>query len=105
MSTVGRQTVGHQTVGHQQVKPVTAEELLHMPGDGFRYELVRGELKKMAPAGGDHGFIAHDIPGPPDLAVEVISPSDRYSELQEKVMAWLEAGTRMVLVSTRAGAP
>ena len=29
---------------------VTAEELLDMPDDGNRYELVRGELRKMAPA-------------------------------------------------------
>ena len=32
-------------------KLMTAEELLEMPDDGFRYELVRGELIKMAPAG------------------------------------------------------
>lgn len=36
-------------------KLVTAEELLAMPDDGFRYELVRGELRKMAPAGRVHG--------------------------------------------------
>jgi hypothetical protein len=29
-----------------QAKPVTAEELLAMPDDGFRYELSSGELKK-----------------------------------------------------------
>ena len=28
-------------------KLMTAEELLEMPDDGFRYELVRGELVKM----------------------------------------------------------
>ena len=32
-------------------KLMTAEELLEMPDDGFRYELVRGELIKMAPTG------------------------------------------------------
>ena len=32
-------------------KLMTAEELLEMPDDGFRYELVRGELVKMPPAG------------------------------------------------------
>ena len=37
---------------------VTAEELLGMPGNGRRYELVRGELREMAPAGGIHGVIA-----------------------------------------------
>jgi Uma2 family endonuclease len=37
---------------------VTADELLHMPDDGFRYELVRGELRQMNPAGNVHGRIA-----------------------------------------------
>ena len=32
-----------------------AEDLLAMPDDGYRYELVRGELRKMAPAGHTHG--------------------------------------------------
>ena len=36
-------------------KLMTAEELLAMPDDGYRYELVRGELRKMAPAGHVHG--------------------------------------------------
>ncbi len=132
---------------------VTAEELLAMPDDGYRYELVRGELRKMAPAGARHsaigikiavslgnhvtahnrgtvfgadgGFLlernpdtvrAPDVgfvrrermeetglvdgywPGPPDLAVEVISPNDLYTEVAEKVEEWLKAGTRMVVV-------
>ena len=37
-------------------------------------------------------------PGPPDLAVEVISPHDRYTEVEEKVDDWLAAGTGMVVV-------
>ena len=41
-----------------RTKPVTAEELLRMPEDGFRYELVGGELRKMAPAGSEHGYLA-----------------------------------------------
>lgn len=36
----------------------TAEELLRTPDDGFRYELVRGELRKMNPAGNIHGYVA-----------------------------------------------
>jgi Uma2 family endonuclease len=35
----------------------TAEELLSMPDDGFRYELVEGELRRMSPAGHSHGRI------------------------------------------------
>jgi len=133
---------------------VTAEELFSMPDDGFRYELVRGELRKMAPAGHIHGKVAINIstplaqyvrahnlgtvyaaetgfklasnpdtvrapdvafirrdrveevgnvegywPGAPDLVVEVVSPSDTYSEVEEKVLEWLEAGVRMVIVA------
>jgi Uma2 family endonuclease len=36
---------------------MTAEELLLMPRDGFRYELVEGELRQMSPAGHNHGRI------------------------------------------------
>jgi Uma2 family endonuclease len=44
-----------------ETKRTTAEELLRMPDDGFRYELVRGELRKMPPAGSEHGTIAMDM--------------------------------------------
>ena len=136
-----------------KAKLMTAEELLEMPDDGFRYELVRGELRKMAPAGRTHGkrgnrvnyslsahvyennlgevylaesgfhlasdpdhVLAPDVafvsrereesapeedgffPGPPDLAIEVISPSDRYTEVEAKVEEWFNAGTLMVIV-------
>jgi Uma2 family endonuclease len=39
------------------VQTWTAEELLMMPEDGFRYDLVKGELRKMSPAGSEHGAI------------------------------------------------
>ena len=39
-------------------KLYTAEELLRLPDDGKRRELVRGELKEMAPAGNEHGYLA-----------------------------------------------
>ena len=38
------------------------------------------------------------FPGPPDLAVEVLSPNDRASEVLTKVSDWLEAGCRIVWV-------
>jgi Uma2 family endonuclease len=131
----------------------TADELFAMPADGFRYELVNGEIRRMPPAGSEHGAVimnigaplhqfvkAHGLgvvfgaetgfkiasdpdtvrapdltfvrreripeagiprgfwPGAPDLAVEVISPSDTYTEVEEKVNDWLNAGARMVLV-------
>jgi Uma2 family endonuclease len=131
----------------------TAEDLLHMPDDGMRYELVRGTLITMPPAGNIHGnqtmrlgwrlaqhveanhlgivFAAEtgfklasdpdtvrgaDIafvsktrleavgavegywPGAPDLAVEVISPSDTYTSVEEKVAEYLQTGARAVWV-------
>ena len=37
-------------------------------------------------------------PEAPTLAVDYISPDDRYTEVNEKVADWLAAGTRMVVV-------
>ena len=132
---------------------ITAEDLLAMPDDGSRYELVEGELRKMPPAGNLHGkramrlgwrqaqyVEANDLgvvfaaetgfklrsnpdtvrapdisfvgkkrveevgefegfwPGVPDLAVEVVSPGDAYTEVQQKVEEYLQAGARAVWV-------
>jgi Uma2 family endonuclease len=132
---------------------VTADELLRMPRDGYRYELVAGEIKKMPPPGWRHGVVVgrlsllltpfvkqHDLglvlegdsgfrlardpdtvrapdyafirkdrlpseepedaywPGPPDLAVEVVSPGDTIHEIDDKVKAWLDADALMVWV-------
>ena len=38
-------------------KLLTAEDLLAMPDDGRRRELIRGELFEMPPAGDNHGFV------------------------------------------------
>jgi Uma2 family endonuclease len=38
------------------------------------------------------------VPGAPDLAIEVISPSDLYMDVDEKIADWLEHGTRLVFV-------
>ena len=37
-------------------------------------------------------------PGAPDLAVEIVSRHDLYTEIDEKMDAWLAAGTGMVIV-------
>ena len=128
----------------------TADELLRLPDDGSRYELVRGELRKLSPAGLRHGKIARRIathlgayadqhelgetyvaeagfvlkrgpdtvrvpdvsfvraervldtagfmPGPPDLAIEVTSPSGPPSEVENKTAEYLRAGTHAVVV-------
>ena len=36
----------------------TAEDLLRLSGSGKRYELIAGELIELAPAGGEHGYVA-----------------------------------------------
>lgn len=142
-----------QAVAAAGLHLVTADELLRMPDDGVRRELVRGEVREMTPAGSRHGRIgarilsrlescvaagglgevynadtgfrlfespdtvrAPDVsfvsreradavgdieefwPGAPDLAIEVISPTDSYGEVDEKVAEYLEAGCRMVVV-------
>ena len=38
------------------------------------------------------------FPGAPDLAVEVVIPSDTYFYIEDKVADWLGAGARMVIV-------
>jgi Uma2 family endonuclease len=46
----------------------------------------------------EEGLSAGYFEGPPDLAVEVLSPDDRPRNVREKVADWLESGTRMVWV-------
>ena len=48
-------------------------------------ERIPGERRKASPV-------------PPDLAVEVVSPTDVFDRVEEKAFAYLEAGTRMVWV-------
>ena len=134
-------------------KPVTAEDLLRLPDDGYRYELFRGELRQMSLAGEEHGLLAMRLgarleqhtreynlgniyaaetgfklaenpdtvrapdvafisrtslerqapvkgyrKGAPDLAVEVVSPNDRPTEVAEKVYEWLFHGAKEVWV-------
>lgn len=135
-------------------RPYTADELLDISTDSsHRYELRKGELTVMAPAGSEHGrtalrigarielfveehelgiafaaetgfklesdpdtVLAPDVafvrrerqpagrlptsyfPGPPDLAVEVVSPHDTAPEVQDKVQQWLRFGAKLVWV-------
>lgn len=38
-------------------------------------------------------------PGPPDLAIEVVSPNDRDSEVVAKALQWLDAGALAVVIA------
>jgi Uma2 family endonuclease len=40
---------------------MTAEELMRLPADGLRHELVEGELRTMPPTGWDHGGVETDV--------------------------------------------
>lgn len=43
------------------IQTMTAEELFTMADDGFRYDLVKGELRKVSPAGSEHVVEANDL--------------------------------------------
>src|SRR5688572_12006625 len=132
---------------------MTADDLLCMPADDMRHELIRGELVTMPPAGFEHGVVGGGLYGPlyqhvytnkqgvvclaetgfniernpdtvraadiafvsneklqrcgltkkffpeaPNLATEVLSPSDTVDEVDDKVQQWLAAGTELVWV-------
>jgi hypothetical protein len=87
---------------------MTAENLLRLPRGRERRERIKGELKTTSPKGAQHVVAAerravHGIPsgyreGPPDLAVKAVSPHDRRADPNDKIDAWLNAGTRLVWV-------
>jgi Uma2 family endonuclease len=133
------------------VKIWTDEELMALPKDGFKRELLNGEII-MSPSGSEHGYISYllldalgrharlnrlglvfdsstgfrlapdevlspDIgfvgkarlvglkrpprgffSGAPDLAVEVLSPSDTVEQMHEKLSRYFLHGTRLAWV-------
>ena len=80
---------------------MTADELLHVPDDGMRRELVAGLVLATDPdtvRAPDAAFVRRERvdalgdtprfwPEAPALAVEVISPSDSPRDVEEKVPA------------------
>jgi Uma2 family endonuclease len=132
---------------------MTAEGFMKLPDDGYRHELVKGELAIAPLAKKQHGrlesrilrllfdyvavsrlgevttgntgyfifrnpdtirapdigfiqavraAIGGDSDGywefAPDLAIEILSPTDTYGAVQRKIDDWLDAGTRLVWV-------
>ena len=134
-------------------KPMTIEEFAALPDDGWRYELIRGGLRRTSPGGVQHGGIgskfdrrlgtyveehnlglvvvdtgfvfeddpptlrvpdvafirAERLPPPdelplfsrvvPDLAIEIVSPTDAPHEIAEKVAFYLAHGVPLVWVA------
>lgn len=130
----------------------TPDDLLRMPDDGYQYELIEGELQRMAPDNFEHGGIGDNISTPlssfvrgralgrvvvnvgytladdpptvlgpdvsfvradrmpppasrsgfvamaPDLAVEILSPSNTAGEIARKIRIYLAAGVRLVWI-------
>jgi Uma2 family endonuclease len=50
--------------------------------------------QKMDQLDDDSGY----LPFAPELAVEVISPSDSFAAVEQKSFSWLDAGTQLVLI-------
>jgi Uma2 family endonuclease len=46
-----------------EIRLMTAEDLERLPNDHMRHELVRGELRTMPPAGGEHGVFGMNVAG------------------------------------------
>ena len=85
---------------------VKRTKLGRVTGEGGGYVLSRNPDTVVAP---DIGFISEKslpggptrqgfVPIPPDLAVEIMSSTDRFPELRRKAHRYLEAGTRLVWV-------
>jgi Uma2 family endonuclease len=80
-------------------------KLGYLTGEGAGYVLATDPDTVFAP---DVGFVRRDalphgmpedfVPCPPDLAVEVMSPSDRYPEMDRKARRYLSCGTRVVWI-------
>lgn len=150
MLTIVRSDVDAVVAAH-----VTAEDLASFEGDGYRYDLLEGDLIRVSPAGFRHGRLAHEISGrlwvflhahpelrlvavgaetgfrlgrnpdtvlgpdaavvrsdrlplpqaqigflelAPDLAIEIVSPTDRWTTVSGKVEAYLAAGVQVVWI-------
>jgi hypothetical protein len=54
-------SAGAEATMATQLRTMTAEELLAMPEDGIRRELVEGELREMSPAGEEHARVVQNV--------------------------------------------
>lgn len=152
MTTLVSTINDHQEQISTTVHNLTDEEFMALNRDGHRYEIVNGELIKIANSGAKHGYLCsilmillgsyvrlhklgvmfdsstafkmksgnkrspdisfvakehlqglEDLPdglleGAPDLAVEILSPSNTVEEIRQKLMEYFENGSRLVWV-------
>ena len=84
---VSRQGLGIVTTAEAGFQLARNPDTVRAPDVAF----VRADR---VPSGGVKGYFQ----GAPDLAVEVVSPSDRPDEVATKVQDWLQAGCSMVWV-------
>ena len=84
---VSRQSLGIVTTAEAGFQLARNPDTVRAPDVAF----VRADR---VPSGGVKGYFQ----GAPDLAVEVVSPSDRPDEVATKVQDWLQAGCSMVWV-------
>lgn len=67
------------------------------------FEIARNPDTVLAP---DAAFVRHErvvktrsyFEGPPDIAVEVVSPGDTYMDVDEKTLTWFRAGAQVVII-------
>jgi Uma2 family endonuclease len=90
-------------IGSDLERYVRERRLGMVTGADGGYILCRNPDTVRAP---DVGFVEKVPPvdhrglydGAPDMAIEVLSPNDLYSEIEEKIVDYLVAGTRVIIV-------
>jgi len=98
-----RHTKAGMRIGSSLLKYVETNPLGEVTGSDGGFLISRNPDTVLCP---DVGFVRHErvvdtdrfFDGPPDVAFEVISPSDTYTEVDEKTAEWLRAGARAVVV-------
>ena len=79
----------HGLMAHRSARAERQLLVVLRSGDGSRYN-HKGSTRQTGRVEGSRRR--------PDLAVEVVSPNDSFSDVEEKALAWLVAGTQVVWI-------